>query len=254
MMNHLRRSLALVVALSATAAITGFAIPAAAQTTYNVGSTATAVPFSFVDAKAGSVRGIMVDVINAVATDAGFAVNVSAIPADELIPSLTTKKIDIISAAMYITPARKAMIDFSDPVYTYGEGVAVKDRREYKGLDELKGEVVGALVGAGHADALKKAGLREVKMYDSTADMLRDVNRGRLKAGFADYPILAYELAQAIYPELRLVRNYRPQVVVSVGIAVRKVDTELLATINSSLARLKAVGTLDRILADWKVR
>ena len=253
-MRHVRRHLGGVLSLSATVLAGSFASPAAAETTYNVASTATAVPFGFVDAKTGSVRGIMVDVINAVAKDAGFAVNVSAIPADELIPSLTSNKIDIISAAMYITPARKAMIDFSDPVYTYGEGVAVKDPRYYKAIDELKGEVVGALIGAGHAEALKKTGVREVAMYDSTADMLRDVNTGRLQAGFADYPILAYELAQATYPELRLLRNYRPQVVGSVGIGVRKADIELRAKINSSLARLKAVGTLDRILADWKVK
>ena len=42
-----------------------------------------------------------------------------------LVASLTSNKIDIISAAMFATAARKEMIDFSDPVYPYGEGLVV---------------------------------------------------------------------------------------------------------------------------------
>jgi len=156
---------------------------------------------------------------------------------------------------MYITPARKEIIDFSDPVYTYGEGLVVKDPKEHKTLDDLKGEVVGAQVGTAYVDAFQKSGVfKEVRVYDSIAGILRDVNVGRLKAGFGDYPIVAYQLAQGTYPEVRLVKSYKPQVVGSIGIGVRKTDKDLLAKINKSLAKLKALGTTDRILADWKLR
>ena len=47
-------------------------------------------------------------------------------PFSALIPSLTSNKIDIISAAMLITPARQEVIDFSDPVFPYPEGMIVK--------------------------------------------------------------------------------------------------------------------------------
>jgi polar amino acid transport system substrate-binding protein len=255
MMVAVRRHPVWALSLTAVMFAAGLVSPAAAQTTYNVGSTATAVPFGFIDGKANSVRGVMVDVIKAIAADADFAVKVSAVPAGDLIPSLTSRKIDIISAAIYITPAGKEVIDFSDPVYTYGEGFAVKDPSEYRAFDDLKGEVVGALIGAAHADALEKAGVfKDVRRYDSAADLLRDVNGGRVKAGFADYPMLVYHLGQGTYPQLRLVKNYRPRVVGSVGIGVRKTDPELRAKINASLARLKAYGTLDRILADWKLK
>jgi len=250
-MSHLGRALA----LSVTVLAAGFVAPAAAQTTYKVGTTTTEVPFGFADDKTGSVRGIMVDVIKAVAADAGFAINVSAFPANDLMASLNSNRIDIISAAIYITPARTDIVAFSDPLYTYGEGVAVRDPGAYGTLDDFKGEIIGALSGTACADALEKAGVfREVRMYNSTADMLRDVNEGRLKSGFADYPVLAYELALGMYPQLRLVKAYRPQVIGKVGIGVRKTDPELLAKINASIARLKAYGTLDRILADWKIK
>jgi len=47
-------------------------------------------------------------------------------------PFADVDKIDFISAAMFATAARKEVIDFSDAVYTYGEGLAV--RRPTKGL------------------------------------------------------------------------------------------------------------------------
>ena len=77
---------------------------------------------------------------------------------------------------------------------------------------------------------------------------------GRLKAGFADYPILAYNLKQGGFPEVRLVESYKPATVGSVGIGVRKGDTELLAKINASLAKLKANGTIDKILEKWGLK
>jgi len=113
---------------------------------------------------------------------------------------------------MVMTPARREIIDFSDPVYSYGEGLIVPstDTKEYRSLEELEGKVVGAQVGTEYIDGLRASGLfPEVKAYDSIADILRDVNVGRIDAGFGDCPIVAYQLAQGSYPEVRLVSGSR---------------------------------------------
>ncbi|MGY4472483.1 ABC-type amino acid transport substrate-binding protein [Bradyrhizobium sp. LB9.1b] len=80
------------------------------------------------------------------------------------------------------------------------------------------------------------------------------MNTGRLKAGYADYPILAYNLKQGGFPEVRLVDGYKPVTVGSVGIGVRKGETALLGKINASLAKLKANGTIDKILDKWGLK
>src|ERR1700687_5733152 len=230
------------------------AAPGSAQQVLKVGSTPTGVPFTFLDTKTNSIQGVMVDLITEVGKDAGFQVQIEPMQFSTLIASLTSNKIDIISAAMFATAARKEVIDFSDPVYTYGEGLVVPkaDKKDYAALEDFKGEVVGAQVGTAFVDALKKTGLfGEVKAYDTIPDILRDVNTGRLKAGFADYPILAYNLKQGNFPEVRLVESYKPAIGGTVGIGARKGDTELLAKINASLARLKANGGVDRILDKW---
>jgi polar amino acid transport system substrate-binding protein len=239
---------------AAIAALVLAATPASAQQVLKVGSTPTGTPFTFLDTKTNSIQGIMVDLITEIGKDAGFQVQIEPMQFSTLIAALTANKIDIISAAMFITPPRKEVIDFSEPFYTYGEGLLVPktDTKNYTSQEDLKGEVVGAQVGTAFVDALKKTGLfSEVKAYDTIADILRDVNTGRLKAGFGDYPILAYNLKQGGFPEARIVESYKPATVGSVGIGVRKGDTELLAKINASLAKLKANGTTTKILEKW---
>src|SRR3984885_14500374 len=230
---------------AAAALVLTAAAPGSAQQVLKVGSTPTGVPFTFLDTKTNSIEGVMVDLITAIGKDAGFQVEIEPMQFSTLIASLTSSKIDIISAAMFATAARKEVIDFSDPVYTYGEGLLVPktDTKSYVGLEDLKGEVVGAQVGTAFVDALKKTGLSpDVKAYATIPAILRDVNTGRLKAGFADYPILAYNLKQGNFSGVRLVDSFKPTIVGSVGIGVRKSDQELLGKINASLAKLKADG------------
>ena len=96
------------------------------------------------------------------------------------------------------------MVDFSDPIITYGEGlfVAAKDTRDYKSMEDLKGEIVGVQIGTAYVKPLTDSGLfKEIKVYDTIPDIIRDVNVGRIKAGFADFPIVAYQLQQGGYPE-----------------------------------------------------
>src|SRR5690349_12920369 len=125
------------------------AAPVSAQQVLKVGSTPTGIPFTFPDTKTNSIQGVMVDLIYEIAKDAGFQVQIEPMHLSALVPSLTSNKIDIISAAMFATAARKEVIDFSDAVYTYGEGLVVPkaDTKNYASQEELKGEVVGAQVG-----------------------------------------------------------------------------------------------------------
>ena len=230
------------------------ALPAAAQTVLKVGSTPTGIPFTFLDTKTNTIQGVMVDLVTEVGKDAGFQVQIEPMQFSTLIAALTSNKIDLISAAMYITPARKEVVDFSEPVYSYGEGLIVpkSDSKEYKAFEDLKGETVGAQVGTVYVEPLKKTGLfADVKIYDTIPDIMRDVNTGRLKAGFGDYPILAYNVQQGNFPELRLVKSFKSTIVGSIGIGMRKGDPALLAKVNASLAKLKANGTVDKILAKW---
>lgn len=230
---------------------------ALAQPVLRVGSTPTGVPFTFLDTKTNQISGVMVDLIRAIGKDQGFTADVQALAWSSLIASLQSNKIDIIAAAMYITPPRKEVVDFSDPIYTYGEGlfVSAKDPKDYKVWADLKGESVGVQVGTAYLKPLQDSGVfKEVKVYDSIQDIMRDVNIGRIKAGFGDSPIVAYQLLQGGFPETRLARGYQSTIKGSVGIAVRKGDKATLDKINAALAKFRADGTIDGILKRWNLK
>ena len=245
---------ALAVAVAVGAATQGVA---AEGQVLRAGSTPTGVPFTFLDTKTESVQGVMVDLMRAIAKDQGFAVDIQAMPFSTLIPSLTSAKIDIICAALGMTAQRAEVVAFTDPVYGYGEAMVVnaKDPKAYRGLEDLKGDVVGTQVGTVYVDPMRKTGLfSEVKVYDSLADVMRDVGLGRIKAGFGDFPMVAYQVSQGVHKDVRLVRDHKPTVEVKIAMAVRKGDDALRAKLNASLAKLKADGTLDTILAKWGLK
>lgn len=222
--------------------------------TLKVGSTPTGIPFTFLDTQTNTIQGIMVDLITEIGKDAGFNVQIEPMQFSALIGALTSNRIDIISAAMFATAARREVINFSDTVYTYGEGLFVPkaDTKDYITIQELRGKVAGVQVGTAFVKPLQDSGVfSEVKVYDTIPDIMRDVNAGRVAAGFADFPIVAYNLQLGRFPDVRLVRSYKATIPGSVAIGLRKSDTELLGRINASLAKLKANGTVTRVLAKW---
>lgn len=254
-MNRLHRYLRQIALGLCIAGSTSMAV-AQAPTSYNVGATATGIPFTFLDIKTNTIQGMMVDTVQAVAQAGGFSVNVQQTVFAALIPSLTSNKIDIISAAMLKTPARQQVVDFSDPVYSYGEGLIVKadDPKAYTSLDDLKGEVVGAQVGTVFIDMLQKKGIfKEVRSYDSVADMMRDLALGRIKAGLGDQPIIAYQIRQATFQGVKLAEGYKSTNVGDVCLVVRKGETDTLNRINKAIATIKANGTLAQIVKKWGI-
>src|SRR6202051_2532176 len=94
------------------------AAPGSAQQVLKVGSTATGIPFTFLDTKTNSIQGVMVDLITEIGKDAGFQGQIEPMQFSALIPSLTSNKIDIISAAMFATAARREASALPGAVYT----------------------------------------------------------------------------------------------------------------------------------------
>jgi len=227
---------------------------AQAQDTLRAGGTPSGIPFTFLDIQTNQITGAMVDVINALGEDMGYEVTVQEAQFNALIPSLTSGRIDIISAAMLKTPARAEVVAFSDDVYPYGEGVIIQNG--YAGdittLQDLEGQVIGAQVGTTYVRQLEESGLfPEIRNYDTLADMMRDVSLGRIIAGVGDAPIMSYQLNEGRFPDLKLAEDYEQQMVGHIGLAVTQDNTELLEEVNASLAKLKDDGTLQAIFEQW---
>jgi polar amino acid transport system substrate-binding protein len=230
---------------------------AAAADPLRVGTTPAGPPFTFVDPATGKSEGVMIDVMKAIAKDNNLQIDTQAMQFATLVPALVSDKIDIVSAAMMPTPARQRVVDFSSVVYQYGEGLVVRasDTKQYHSIQDMKGMTVGAVTGTIFYDTMVKSGVfKQVKAYDSTAELFSDVAAGRLDAMFGDNPVVKYRFAHSSYPTLRYVADYQPVVTnIGIAIAVRKNNGPLLQQINTSLEKMKADGRMDAILKKWNL-
>lgn len=239
-------------ALCATLCATS--VHAGSASTYKVGATASGSPFTFLDIKSNSIQGVMVDVAQAVGKSAGFTSEIEQTNFAALIPSLTSGKLDFISAGMLKTPERAQVVDFSDPVYAYGEGliVAGDDNATYPDLTPLKDQVIGVQAGTIFYDKLKQMGIfKEIRTYDSIGEMVRDLSLGRIKAAVGDQPVVAYQIRQGLFKGVKLAAGYTPFNVGEVCLVVRKGDVETLTRLNTAIASIKADGSLADILKKW---
>jgi polar amino acid transport system substrate-binding protein len=230
------------------------ALPPTAIRTYSVGSTATGVPFTFLDMKTNRLSGAMVEIMAAIAAEAGFRTQTSVMSFAALVPSLLAGKIDIICAAILRTEARAQVVDFTEPVYSYGGGLVVagSDKGNYASIDDLRGKIAGVQMGTLYGDQARAAGARRVVYYDSLPDVLHDLHAGRIDAAYGDAPILAYQTSVINSASLRFVRSFKPPALQDVCLVVRKGNTALLRSINASIDRIKSTA-IRHILDRWSL-
>ena len=242
--------------------VTAFATTTSAETAVErikrlgvlkIGSTSTGVPTTFLDTETGKISGIMVDVGQAIADHLGVELEVVETPWASLIPSLQSKKIDLICAAMSITEKRKQVIDFSDPIYPYAEALVVKesDTNNYEGIDDIRELKIGAQVGTIYAEGLEKQGIKNLKIYDSIQDIFREINIGRIDAGVVDAPVGGWLIKTKPEFKVRMVKSYVPVWRTQIGAGVHKDNKDLLEEVNKAVKKLHEEGKIEEILAKW---
>ena len=91
----------------------------AAETTYKIGTDLTFAPFEFQNEKNEYV-GIDIDLLNAIAEDQGFAVDLRPLGFDSSLQGVQSNQLDGMIAGMSITDERKETFDFQILTSTVG--------------------------------------------------------------------------------------------------------------------------------------
>ncbi|MGY4788915.1 MULTISPECIES: transporter substrate-binding domain-containing protein [unclassified Bacillus (in: firmicutes)] len=215
--------------------------------TYKIGIDTTYPPFEF--EKGGQYEGIDVDLINAIAKDQGFKVELEAMDFSGIIPAMQAGQLDVGMGGMSITDERKKKVDFSDPYFDAGLTVVVKKDSSIKLINDLKGKklavkngTTGAKFAADNAD---KYGYEVVQFNDSPS-MFQEVSNGNADALIEDYPVITYAIAQQ---DLKLKTVGDRLNGDQYGISVMKgKNQDLLKKINKGLENLKKNGEYDKII------
>ena len=215
--------------------------------TFVIGTDTTFAPFEF--RENGELVGIDMDLVNAIAEEEGFTVEIQSLGFDAALQSLQSNQVDGVIAGMSITDERRKVFDFSDPYFESGIQMAVAENNDdVTGYEDLAGKRVAVKTGTEgqtFAESIKDEYGFEVVAFAQSAQMYDDVKAGGSVAVFDDYPVLAYGVASG--NGLKTVTE--KEAGSSYGFAVNKgTNAELLAAFNAGLAELKESGEYDQIL------
>ena len=155
----------------------------------SIATDATFPPFEMVDEATKELIGFDIELMEAVAAQAGIQYEFINLPFDPMLAGLSECQYDMAIAAITITDERKAQFLFSEPYIDAGQIITVKSgNNEIMGKADLSGKIIGAQLGTtGEIEAQAIEGV-EYKPYDTYDLAFLDLMNGQIDAVIADYP------------------------------------------------------------------
>lgn len=214
-------------------------------------SDATWPPMEFVD-KAGDIVGFDMDLIAALAEEAGFEYEVKNTNWDGIFAGLANGAYDAIISSVTITDDRKKAMNFTNPYINAGQILLV--RTELEGITELSqmvGKKVGTQQGTTGDFVVEAVSGIDRKAYDDIGLAVEDLLNGNVDGVVCDSPIAADYVMNnpAFIGKLKIVGE--PFTEEFFGIAVQKSNDELLKKLNDALAKVIASGKRDELVNKW---
>ncbi len=169
---------------------------------------------------------------------------------DGIIPALVSGKCDMIAAGMTVTPERKVIVAFSEPTFTSGLSIAIKNteknKTEYKDFESLDKKNVSIAVKTGYtSDIYLSKALKNAKIlrFDQDSDLVLAVMQSRANAFVSD----------STYVDLMDKGNKNKFIIMPTkvvaqhfSVAGRKDDLELMNSFNTFLKNWKDTGGYDK--------
>lgn len=238
-------------ALTAALVHVPMALAAEAQPLRWGGDCEGGAPYVFRDPRDPSrIIGFEVDLMDEVAKKLGRKAEFVQNQWDGLVPGLDRGDYDVAANGIEITGDRARRVAFSLPYfYTYQQITVRRENQSLQSLGDAQGKVAGTLKYSLAERILHERGGISVRGYDSQTTIYDDLSNGRLDFVLLDHPVAVYYGE----PDDRLKSVGRPVGELSYGIAIRKGDRALLASINQAIAELRKEGVLRDIYDRWGI-
>ena len=210
-------------------------------------------PFEYTD-DTGTLVGIDVDILAAIAADQNFTYTIEPLGWDGSIAACQAGQKDGMIAAASITEERRAEgWIFSDGYFTGTQSMAVAVGTPIKGFEDLKDHTVavkGGTLSEEYANSISEQYGFKVQTFGSTLAVFMAVSGGQCAACFEDTPVIEdYVLNGGVF--LELVEGTANEGA-EYGFVVFSPDKqELVDKFNAGLANIKASGVYDEILAKY---
>lgn len=224
-------------------------------------------PYEFPPDENGNIKGIDIEIAQAIAEKLGYELAIENVPFKEIVDAVRDGKYNMGMSALTVDPERMEKVSFSD---TYAKGVQViivKDDCPYSKLEEFyssfddlgnpvatRADVSIGVEEETTGDAYASADTRDwgfgennIKRYKTGEEAVQALINGKVTAVIIDdAPAKAFvkeneslKILDAAYTD----EDY--------AICVSKDNLELLGKINGALKELREDGTIDRIIAKY---
>ncbi|WPD24172.1 MAG: membrane-bound lytic murein transglycosylase MltF [Candidatus Electrothrix scaldis] len=198
----------------------------------------------------GEYMGFEYDLVQAFAEYLGVELEVLTPDWDTMFQQLDAGEAHLIAAGLTITPAREALVDFSDGHLQVQQQVIVHKRNNtIQELADLEETPLHVRVGTSYAERineLQQDGYTLQTVLHAnvpTEELIRQVADQEIEATVADSNIAL--LNQRYYPDIRIA--FPVEEAQTVAWAVRRGETELLDRINAFFDLIEENGTFARI-------
>jgi lysine/arginine/ornithine transport system substrate-binding protein len=207
----------------------------------------------------GKLAGFDYDIGTALCAAAKVQCSWVEVPFDGLIPALEARKFDIINSDFSATEARARVISFSDMLYDVTRRlVAKKGANLQPTVASLSGKTIGVVQGTIEEVFVRKnwvPGGVNIATYQTADQAYADLANGRIDATFQN--VMAAKKGFLSKPQ-GAGFDYsggpiidRQTLGVGVALGFRKDDSGLRERFNTALAKIKADGTLDGLIAKY---
>ena len=205
-------------------------------------------PFEMSD-KQGTPSGVSVDLAKALGKHLGREVIIENIAWDGLIPSLKTKKIDLIISSMTITDERKKSISFSIPYAQSNLAILTNPSSGVKNINDLnqKGKKIAVKKGTtGHIYASKYLKNADLLIFDKENAAVLEVIQKKADGFLYDQLTIYKNWAKHKETTVALLKPFQKSPEYW-GAALRKKDTELKKQVDEFIKKAKSDGTFDAL-------
>ncbi|PRY11707.1 ABC transporter substrate-binding protein [Kineococcus rhizosphaerae] len=224
--------------------------------TLRVGTNAEYAPNEFLDGT--TVKGMDIDLMNAVGAKLGVKVEYSNASFDSLLTGVASNRYDAAISSFTITSARLEQVNMVQYYNAGTQWVVAKGNPKKIDPDNACGQIVSVQTGTTQSDddlpvrqkACTDAGEPEIQVlsFDSQEDATAAVVQGRAAGMLADSPIAAYAVKQT-GDKLELsgkVYDSAPY-----GIVLPKAETDAANAVSKALEEIAKDGSYEAALAPW---
>jgi polar amino acid transport system substrate-binding protein len=217
-----------------------------------VGLTANYPPIVF--REGGELRGVEVDLAQALAESMDRRLELVELPWEELIPALEAGRFDIIMSGMSVTAGRAERVAFTAAYLEVGQMALIRlaDAERFGSLTAL----VGTNGRVGFVDNTTGAAFVRNNMREAVAVPLSDINSGVAALKTDSIDVFVHDAPSvwrigAATEHQDLLGLFWPLTQEYLAWAVRKSDDDLLAAVNGHIERWRSDGRLRDTLRRW---